>query len=390
LDRIKHHRELRTDERERRALVSALVRSFNLPRPVPEIGEIVAVLARAGVFRLRAVLVGTVAYQSYSAMLGVRLPAAVLQTGDIDIAQFRNISVAVGDHTAPVLEILRQVDKSFRAVPNLADPRRVSSYIGRGGLRVDFLTPNQGPETERPQSLPALSTDAQPLRFLDYLIHEPQPAVLLHGAGIYVHVPAPERYAIHKLIISQRRPTGVAKRDKDIQQAEALIEVLVRDRQHELKAAWEEAYHRGPRWRELLADGFARIGPRNRDLALKMLGVKRAFLSALDLTFDNSPAHADVSRGIISFVGTALGEQVPCAISLEALADHFSKQKADQNRLMESFGKNRSTIEGMARAKYLSWPIEESELVLIRTKEVPRLLKASRSELTRQTNRARR
>jgi hypothetical protein len=36
----------------------------------------------------------------------------------------------------------------------------------------------------QPQALPALQTDAQPLRFLDYLIHEPEPAVLLHNAGI--------------------------------------------------------------------------------------------------------------------------------------------------------------------------------------------------------------
>jgi hypothetical protein len=45
-------------ERERRSLVSTLVRSFGLQPPVPEIGEVVNVLANAGVFRLRGVLVG--------------------------------------------------------------------------------------------------------------------------------------------------------------------------------------------------------------------------------------------------------------------------------------------------------------------------------------------
>jgi hypothetical protein len=49
------------------------VRSFNLPRPIPEIGAVIAALAKAGVFRLRGILVGTVAYQTYAAMLGVRL-----------------------------------------------------------------------------------------------------------------------------------------------------------------------------------------------------------------------------------------------------------------------------------------------------------------------------
>ena len=58
LERIAHHKETRDDERERRALVSTLVRSFGLPRPIPEIGDVIAALAKAGVFRLRGVLVG--------------------------------------------------------------------------------------------------------------------------------------------------------------------------------------------------------------------------------------------------------------------------------------------------------------------------------------------
>src|SRR5882762_1578517 len=71
LERIAHHRQARGDERERRALVSTLVRSFGLPPPTPQIGDIISALARVGIFRLRSVLVGTVAYQGYSAMLGI-------------------------------------------------------------------------------------------------------------------------------------------------------------------------------------------------------------------------------------------------------------------------------------------------------------------------------
>src|ERR1039458_11945 len=80
LKQIKHHQEALSDERERRSLVSTLVRSFGMPQPIPEIGSIVEALAKAGVFRLRGVLVGTVAYQTYSAMLGSKLPISILQT----------------------------------------------------------------------------------------------------------------------------------------------------------------------------------------------------------------------------------------------------------------------------------------------------------------------
>lgn len=95
LEQIKHHKDQRGDHRDRQALVSALLRSAHLARPIPEIGETVKALADAGVFRLRGVLVGTVAYQTYAAMLGVRLAAASIQTGDVDVAQFRNVSVAM-------------------------------------------------------------------------------------------------------------------------------------------------------------------------------------------------------------------------------------------------------------------------------------------------------
>jgi hypothetical protein len=374
LDRIGHHRETRDDERERRALVSALVRSFGLPRPIPEIGDVIAALAKAGVFRLRGVLVGTVAYQTYAAMLGVRLSAAPLQTGDIDIAQFKNVSVAIGDSTPPVLEILKEVDKTFRAIPHVVDGRRVTSYTAKGGLRVDFLTPNEGQETGKPQALPALQTDAQPLRFLDFLIHDPEPAVILHGAGIHVHVPAPARYAVHKLIFSRRRPEGLAKRDKDLQQADALFEMLGQKRPNELKLAWREAYERGPSWRELLNQVLAAASCIGRDWLLKVIDSRRSAVANIDLTFNNPPPHYDFSRDVVTFVGQALDSSVSCEISREALDDHFGTDRLDQKGRVEAFLKNRSKIELMARTKYLSWPIEEPGTVLIKTMDVPILL----------------
>jgi hypothetical protein len=264
LKRIEHHQETIADERERRSLVSTLVRSYGMPQPISEIGRIVEALAKAGVFRLRGVLVGTVAYQTYSAMLGSKLPISVLQTGDVDIAQFKNISVAVNDQTPPVLDILKEADKTFHAVPTIHG-EQVTSYAAKGGLRVDFLTPNKGPDTDKPQRLPALQTDAQPLRFLDYLIRDPEPAVILHGAGAYVNVPAPQRFAVHKLMIARRRREGVAKRDKDVRQAEALLSLLLKKRRHELKSAWEEAYKRGKEWRRLLNEGLDDLSPDVRD-----------------------------------------------------------------------------------------------------------------------------
>ena len=313
-------------------------------------------------------------------MLGEKLPIAILQTGDVDIAQFKNVSVAIEDRTPPVLEILKQVDKTFRAVPNLHDERRVTSYRAKGGLRVDFLTPNEGPDTEAPQPLPAFQTDAQPLRFLDFLIYKPEAAVVLHDAGVYVLVPAPERYAVHKLIVSRRRHEGVAKRDKDLQQSEALLDLLAKKRPHELKAAWDEAFKRGQRWRQLLVEGLSLLGSRTRDTTIKAIGGRRDMLPQLDLTFNNPPPHYDFSRDVVTIVGKALGNSVECAIGREALDDHFGTDGFTKEQKVEKFLEKRSTIEEMARKKYLTWPVEEPGAVLIKTMDVSKLMNMSPSK----------
>lgn len=264
LARIQRHDELKNDERDRRDIVSALVGAFGLPKPKPEIGDAIEALAKAGAFRLRSVLVGTVAYQTYPAMLGATLPSASLLTNDIDIAQFEDVSIAVADQTLPALDILKSVDASFRPIPTIHESK-VTSYQSADGLRVEFLTPNRGPDADIPRRLTALHTDAQPLRFLDFLIHNPEPAVLLHGSGVYVNVPSPHRYAVHKLMISRRRPEGAAKRDKDIHQAEALLVLLARKRAYDLKEIWNEAEQRGPEWRKLLHEGFAQLSPQTKE-----------------------------------------------------------------------------------------------------------------------------
>jgi hypothetical protein len=373
LERISHHRQLRDDERERRTLVSALTRSFGLPAPIAQIGEVVSALARAGVFRLRGVLVGTVAYQSYPAILGVKLSNALLQTSDVDIAQFTSISVALGDQTPPMLEILRGVDKTFREVPHTAGHRHTTSYVGKGGLRVDFVTPNEGPDTDRPQNLPALGTDAQPSRYLDFLIHEPLKAVMLYGSGVLVLVPAPERFAVHKLILALERPSGIAEREKDVTQAEALILVLLKKRSDELRLAWEEAYERGPQWRKMLLGGMKQVSPEARDLLLRALRRPREILPGMELTFPDSQARYDSDREVVSFVGEALRHPVRCAVSREALEDHFGADGGDKERRLTTFHTNRSRIEQMLKTKYLSWLVEEPGAVLLTTEDVRRL-----------------
>ncbi|GAC1592278.1 MAG: hypothetical protein NVS3B5_23490 [Sphingomicrobium sp.] len=71
--------------RERRRLVS-LLRSTGLAAPHRTIGATLDPISNAGLFRNGAVLVGTAAYMMCEPLVGRRLPAPTLMTGDLDLA----------------------------------------------------------------------------------------------------------------------------------------------------------------------------------------------------------------------------------------------------------------------------------------------------------------
>jgi hypothetical protein len=235
-----------------------MLRAAGLPEPDGLTGAIVDKLAKAGFFRLCGVLVGTVAFQTYPGIVGAR-PEGYLQTGDVDLAQDHGISIGIDDRMEDVLARLREVDATFHEAPTIADRARASTFRNDRGFQVEFLVPNRGSDDHagRMTAMPALGgAAAQPLRYLDFLIRDPIRSVLLHGGGVGATVPAPERYAVHKLIVATQRRDR-EKAAKDIGQAGFLIEAMSRFRKLELADAWIEAWQRGPKWREALAHGRA-------------------------------------------------------------------------------------------------------------------------------------
>lgn len=91
-------------------------------------------------------------------------------------------------------------------------------------LIVEFLVPEKGKGSDRPYPLPQLSMNAQPLRFLDYLL---QNTIRIEAEGLKIKVPHPSAFALHKLIISARR-TKEEKLLKDRKEALAILTALVR------------------------------------------------------------------------------------------------------------------------------------------------------------------
>jgi hypothetical protein len=259
-DRVQRFSTLKASFKRRQTLVRALI-AARLPAPDPLSGRVVEALWKAGFFRLRGVLVGTLAFQTYAGVLGVELGRRPLMTQDADFAQFWGVSENIGESLEPPLTILRSLDATFREVPHVADPFVSTRYRNARDYLVDFLTPNRGSDEHqrRPARMRALAgTGAAPLRHLDFLIHKPERSVLLHGGGIPVTVPRAEAFAVHKLIVAVDR-VNQAKSAKDIQQAGLLVEALAVKRPAELAEAWQHAWTAGRQWRRKLAAGRARL-----------------------------------------------------------------------------------------------------------------------------------
>lgn len=228
-------------------------------------GQVVSAMQRAGVFRLGGTLVGTQAFRLYEGELGIRIGFdASAVTDDIDIASFERLSIALGDSVEEnLVDVFAEL--KFAPVASL-EPNKVWRWrqTDRTTL-VEFLTPSFS-EEEGLRDLPALGVSAQSLHHLNYLIAEPLHAPLLYRSGVLVRIPRPERYAIHKLIVADRRrqdPNRLKAR-KDRAQAELLIEVLSEERPDDLVAAYEDALSRGHAWRDRIRASLD-LMPRTRE-----------------------------------------------------------------------------------------------------------------------------
>lgn len=259
LERFEELREQRVERRRERIRLIRILRAEGYSSIDVRAGSLLSAFSKVGVFRLGGTLVGTVAFRHYEGELGVALGLDQLaETKDIDIASFERLSFAIGDQVEkPLSDVF--ADLAFHPVPSLERGKVWRWAHGKSDTLVEFLMPAQRDEGIR--ALPALGVSALALRHLDFLIEDPIPAASLYHSGVLVRIPRPERYAIHKLIVAERRQGGpdALKARKDRAQAAFLIHALAESRPDELRYAYEEAMERGPRWRERIEASLQRL-----------------------------------------------------------------------------------------------------------------------------------
>ena len=265
-ERLASLKDEREQRRRHRSRLIRILRAEGFMGVDAATGSLLAALAGAGVFRLGGTIVGTHAFRFYEGELGLRYGFdEAAQTDDLDIASFERLSLALVDTVSePLQKVL--ADFAFEPAPALDRHKTWRWRQTRNELLVEFLTPSFD-DTEDLRPLAALGVHAQSLHYLNYLLAEPIRAAVPYRAGVLVQIPRPERYAVHKLIVADRRQAGrdSLKAQKDLRQAAFLIRALAEDRPDDLAEAYADARAAGPRWRDRLDASLARL-PETRAL----------------------------------------------------------------------------------------------------------------------------
>ena len=262
LDRIDDEKALwesNADDRELRQRLVKMLIGGGMTTVTRDEGKVISLLERNGVFLAGAALVGTVAFRAYANMLSVTW-ASDAGTQDIDLAADNHYELALPRPRAPInlRQTILDSGMGFFEVPALNRKQPSTSFKIRGrDFIIDVLAPMKGRETARPVHLTDFGTFASPLRYLDYLLDDLQPAVLLYEHGIMINVPAPGRFAIHKCVISQKRPAALAaKASKDLRQAEQLFQVLLENRPSDIALAYDAANAHGDAFTQSFEDAL--------------------------------------------------------------------------------------------------------------------------------------
>ena len=94
------------------------------------------------------------------------------------------------------------------------------------GFAVEILT-RYGRGRKSPVVIDSLTCAAEALSYQEYLVEDTSEVVALYGPGVLVRIPTPVKYAVHKLLIAQRRKPHDPKKQKDLMQARELLDILI-------------------------------------------------------------------------------------------------------------------------------------------------------------------
>lgn len=240
----------------------------------PKHFRVIKRLSEYGFFRAGGVIIGTHAFLAMGNLLGVRWSAGAT-TLDVDFAHAgRNVSIALpanlridvhGALESLEMGLLPLVQFDGTAGAQYRNPHDQE-------LRLDFVT--SASRGSKPVFIAELNLALEPLKFMEFSLEQTiQGCVIGNLGACVVNLPAPERFAVHKLVVYGERPTAErAKATKDLLQAACLASYFEQTGQAEVfSVAWRDALARGKGWRARALQGQKALLQLAPDLDLPVL-----------------------------------------------------------------------------------------------------------------------
>ncbi len=177
--------------------------------------EVLRRLSRAGVLK-DIMLIGSWCLPFYREYFSGVAYSSAIKTRDIDF----------------LIPDPRKIHRQTDIPALLKDLGFIVSFSGSKGyiklehpdLLIEFLSPEKGRGMDEPVKIPRLGVNATALRYLNFLTEN---TIKVDVEGFTVCLPHPVNFALHKLIIFQRR-FKKEKADKDREAAVMLLRALIK------------------------------------------------------------------------------------------------------------------------------------------------------------------
>ncbi|MCZ7654592.1 MAG: nucleotidyltransferase domain-containing protein [Rhodocyclaceae bacterium] len=143
-------------------------------------------------------------------------------------------------------------------------------------LRLDFVTSKS--RGNRFVVMKELNLALEPLKFMEFSLEQTTQGCVFSNLGsCVVNLPAPERLAVHKLIVFGERPVSErAKATKDLLQATSIASYFIANGQADVfNAAWRDAIGRGKGWQKRAEQGGKQCCGLRRMLRTMRFGHRR-------------------------------------------------------------------------------------------------------------------
>ena len=200
---------------------------------VPDLAaRIIRSLDAAGLLGRGLRIVGTYAIFAYEAAAGVRLPADLATTEDVDLLFDARASLtvladdSVGERS--LMALLKRVDSSFDRM------KQSFRAANRDGFMVDLIRPLRSPPwAEERRSVGEPETDLEAVQIEGLLWNESAPAfeavaVDTRGFPVRIETVDPRSFVVHKLWTSRRDDRPAVQRLRDAAQARAVATLVSR------------------------------------------------------------------------------------------------------------------------------------------------------------------